>query len=160
MKPWIERGITLTGALWAVFLLWVPSAFAAPTYRVAPLDLEGVWTFETDEFNERACYISGEVRIFPTERARVYLGEMTAQERCEQTERIIVTEQSSEFRQINLAVRVRSSVMKVSPPVPYNPDHFDLRIVNDDMLVGLLDTNVHARVEFHRINNDPEAQIE
>lgn len=133
-------------------------AFAKPT--IDTVDLTGVWVFETQQFHERPCIMSGEIRVRPTASEKWFEADLVTREQCDNVDLTITAEQTSTIQVVNLAVKIHSEVKTVSPPIPYRPDHFRLRIVNEDHLVGLLDSNVHAPVVFKRQNADAEAGLE
>lgn len=158
----ITAGAIGIGVLTALVL--VDPAAAGPLARgvtIEPVDLTGVWRFETQTFKQRPCSLSGTLRVQPSDHPLRHTGALIASERCEKTDLVIVAEQTSILQQINLAVRIKSELDSVTPRIPYNADNFRLRIVDADTLVGRLDdSQVRIKVEFFRIAEDPDAKLD
>lgn len=135
-------------------VLGLAGAFAvtAPAHAgPKPVDLSGRWTFETLRFESRDCAMNGDLAVERAKRAGRYHAVMTTEEICTGSDTVIRTKQNSALTQINNAVWIKSDVTEVDPPVPYHPDHFEVRLIDPDTMRGRLKTNVEAPVEFRRV---------
>ncbi len=140
----------------ALALITATASWAGPGDE--DFDPVGRWSFQTERFEERSCEMSGELSVAETPVEHLYRGDLLTFEACAGADIVIAAEQTSTVRVMNDVVLIQTHrVVRVEPPVPYRPDHFHLKIQDNDTLIGALVTNVQATATFVRIHDEDDA---
>ncbi len=139
------RGLLVACAL----TLAAPPAAAQSSDAGATADITGAWSFETDVY-PLGCQMTGELTLHPTTDPDVFDGRLMAYESCEGGARY-EAKQISTARRDGAQLVIESALVRVLPsPEFYQPDDFELTIVDGALMVGELRSADIAGVRFFR----------
>lgn len=132
----------------------VPSQAQTPSDTfIPPSPIIGSWSFQTDEYREGTCKMSGKMSIRKTSEANAFTCSFVSIEKCDGSDRWVV-EQTCEVSKHDKELTISSQIVNFLEAREftgsYAADHFVLNIASKHLMTGSLVSAVRAPVEFRR----------
>ena len=138
-------------------LILIMSALLASANPAAaedvPASISGTWAFETSDYRDGTCRMSGKMHIRPSKSQTNLTCSFTAIEECAGSDRWVVEQTCAASRrdtELSISSKIVSFLEAKEFTDSYAPDHFLLNVINKERMTGSLVSAIRAPVEFWR----------